>query len=138
MYKLSLKACVVSDCVSYAVASMILSLLSLNQAQELDIDHILNVELFLCTTLIAGLMYFASRIPLESRAADILLNLSIVAAVILGVGGGLFEWFPWTPFFVAEVVVILVAVFAATYGFMLWNEHQIAKKINQKIQGGKK
>lgn len=137
MYKLSLKACAISDCVSYTAASMILSLLSLSPAHGPDINLHFNLELFLCTTLIAVFMFPTSRIPVESRAADILIKLSIVAAVILGVGGGLFKWFPWTPFYVAEVVCILMVVFVFTYGLLLWNELQIAKKINQKIKEGK-
>jgi hypothetical protein len=63
-----------------------------------------------------------------------LLLLADVAIVILGVGGLLFQWFPWEWKYVLQVMVILVIVFFVTHYILLWQNKETARKINEIIK----
>ncbi len=134
MNKISVKECVFIDCISFTVVTVLLSTLWFiaDRTAFLESRHLL--ELFCCTTLISILMYFTSKIPLESQLFATSLLLLDVAVVILGIGGGIFQWFPWEGKSVLQIIVILVTVFFVTHLIMVWQSRDTAKKINQKIK----
>ena len=133
MKKLSFKDCVLIDCISFTVVTVLLAALSLLGTPNMSISLRELLELFFCTTLIAVLMYFTSKLPLESFVIATAVDFADVAAVILGVGGLVFHWFPWRWQYVLQVVLILTAVFLITWAVMIYQSRDTAKKINQII-----
>lgn len=134
MDKLSLKECILIDCISFTVVTILISALWCVGNMTLLLESSDLLELFSCTTFISILMYFTSRIPLESQLFSTLLLLADVAAVILGVGGLVFQWFPWEWQYVLQVVVILIIVFFITHYILLWQNKETARKINEIIR----
>lgn len=134
MNNLKFKDCVVCNCISYTVLTIILSLLAFNPDLMEKMTHIYTLKLFLCTTLISIFVYLTSRLPIESQPLYMLLQLLSVATVVLGIGGGLLHIFPWERNIVLEVIAVLIAVYFITYGIMVWHSNVIANKINKKLQ----
>jgi hypothetical protein len=134
MDKLSLKECILIDCISFTVVTILISILWFITDATLYLENRYLLELFCCTTLISIFMYFTSRIPIESQLLAMLLLLADVAIVILGVGGLLFQWFPWEWKYVLQVMVILVIVFFVTHYILLWQNKETARKINEIIK----
>jgi phage shock protein PspC (stress-responsive transcriptional regulator) len=134
MKKKSIKTFILTDCISFTLVVLILSAIGLIQDVMMDIDNLVLIQLFICTTLIAILMYFTENIPVESQITASFIQFADTALVILGVGGGLFKWFPWKPTVVGEVLVILTVVFIITTMIITWQNHQLAHTINEKIK----
>ena len=91
---LSAVECVLITCVSFTAVSLLLSLISAISGNFMALSDRSILELLTCTGLIGLIMFFTSKLPLRSAPAQILVELAVVAAVILGVGGGEFGWFP--------------------------------------------
>ena len=127
--KLTVMECMAIDCVSYTVVSLTLSVLDAF-AGGMTIYYGNILELFCCTTVICAGMYGIGLIPLRSGRTRILLQLLDVAAVILGIGGGVFAWFPWTWDVVLFVVCIFVFVYFITYGVILLQNKLVSDRIN--------
>lgn len=134
MDKLSLKECILIDCISFTVVTILISTLWFIGDTTILLENRYLLELFSCTTLISILMYFTSKIPLESQLLSMLLLLADVAAVILGAGGLVYRWFPWEWQYVLQVVIILIIVFFITHYILLWQNKETAKKINEIIK----
>lgn len=131
MKKLSFKDCILIDCISFTVVTVLLATLSLAGTPTMSISLRELLELFFCTTLIATLMYFTSKLPLDSFVIATVVDFADVAVVILGVGGLVFHWFPWHWQYVLQVVLILTAVFLITWAVMIYQSRDTAKKINR-------
>lgn len=129
-----LKESVLILCISYTSASVLISLLAFNPKLTMIINNITYLQLFVCNMLISLLIYFTSKIPVESQLAETLIQFLDVAVVIYGVGGGIFKWMPWKLMYIAEVFIILAVVFLVTYGIMLWQNREVARAINKKIE----
>lgn len=129
-----LKESVLILCISYTSASVLISLLAFNPKLTMIINNITFLQLFVCNMLISLLMYFTSKIPVESQVTEMLIQFLDVAVVIYGVGGGIFKWMPWKLMYIAEVFIILAVVFLVTYGIMLWQNREVARAINKKIE----
>lgn len=129
-----LKESVLVLCISYTSASVLISLLAFNPKLTMIINNITYLQLFVCNMLISLLMYFTSKIPVESQVTEMLIQFLDVAVVIYGVGGGIFKWMPWKLMYIAEVFIILAVVFLVTYGIMLWQNREVARAINKKIE----
>lgn len=134
MKKFSVKTCIVIDCVSFSAVTAILSALSLIFDDGEFFTPKFLLELLASTTAIATLMFFTSRLKIESRMMADLLGLFEVAAVILCMGGGLFHWFPWSLAQVAVTVSICTAVYFITRAVIILQVRDTAQKINQKIK----
>ena len=134
MDRISIKECVLIDCISFTVVTILVSTLWFIADTTILLENRYLLELFCCTTLISILMYFTSKIPVESQILAMMLLLFDVAAVILGVGGGIFRWFPWEWKYVLQIIVILVIVFFVTHLVMIWQSRDTAKKINRIIK----
>lgn len=133
-----LKESVLILCISYTSASVLISLLAFNPKLTMIINNITYLQLFVCNVLISLLIYFTSKIPIESQLIEMLIQFLDIAAVIYGVGGGIFKWMPWKLLYVIEVFIILAVVFLVTYGIMIWQNREIARAINKKIEERKK
>ncbi len=86
--------CLLIDCVSFTVSIVLVALLSLLFSEEIYTAESI-LQNFLCTSLISVLIYFTSRLPIESEILNSLITLLDVAAVMLFGGMGVFRWFPW-------------------------------------------
>ena len=126
---LKITECILIDCVSYTVVSVILALLSM-PGKVMALEYRTMLELFFCTTLICAIMYGIGKLPLQSTLLEAFLQLLDVAVVILGVGGGLFHWFPWKGEAIWIVVCVFVATYFVTYGVMLLQNKVASDKIN--------
>ena len=134
MDKLTVKTCVLIDCISFTTVMVILSCLSFHANLMTDFTNVFALELFGCTTAISILIFFTSRIRFRSTMAAELAKLLDVAICVLGLGGGVFGWFPWERMYLLEVCLVFVAVFIVTYTVLLWQTSNTAHKINQKIK----
>lgn len=134
MDKLSLKECILIDCISFTVVTILISVLWFITDTTIYLENRYLLELFCCTTLISIFMYFTSKIPIESQILAMLLLLTDVAVIILGFGGLVFHWFPWEWKYVWQVIVILIVVFFVTHYILLWQNKETARKINEIIK----
>lgn len=133
-----LKNCILITCVSYTVTSTLLSLLAFISGLTMEMANVEYLQIFACCIVISILIHFSSKLPVESEWAETLIAFLAVALVIYGMGGGIFKWFAWELKYIIEVFIILVLVFLATNGFMLWQSNETAKAINKKIEERKK
>lgn len=134
MNKKTAKNCISCNCISFTVVAVILSVLAYIPDMTMEITHVTYLQLFGCTTLIAFLMYFTSKIQVESQIVASLISIFNIAIVVFGVGGGIFRWFPWELKYIAEVAIILILVFIVTNYMMIWQNNELAKSINEKIK----
>lgn len=136
MVRMSVKDCILINCTSFTVITIMLSVLSLisdKLTPQLDYFQI-NIQMFICTTLIAFIMYFVSRIPIESDLLSEFILLSIVGTVVLGLGGGVYKWFSWVWQDVLNVSINFIVVFIITKFVVFWQNKELSKKINKKIK----
>lgn len=138
MNKKTVKDCISCNCISFTAVAVILSALAYIPDMTMEITHVTYLQLFGCTTLIACLMYFTSKIQVESQTIASLIPIFNIAIVVFGVGGGIFRWFPWEVKYITEVAVILTLVFIVTNYMMIWQNNEIAKAINEKIKAREK
>jgi hypothetical protein len=131
MKKKSIKTYILTDCISFTFSVIIIAVIGLMQDVMMSIDNVVLLQLFTCTTLIAILMYFTESIPVESQLAATFIHFVDTALVILGVGGGIFKWFPWKAVYVGEVVAILTVVFIMTTLIITWQNYHLANSINE-------
>lgn len=134
MWPFRVKDCILVDCISFTAATMLVSLLSVFSEEQLIVDYYkYNIQMFVCTTLISVLIYFSSKIKIESQIICDAIALFIVGLVIIGVGGGIFQWFSFKKELI-QVIAIFVTVYLITNFMMLWQNNELSKKINKKIK----
>ncbi|WP_102048731.1 DUF3021 family protein [Pygmaiobacter massiliensis] len=121
------------DCVSYTVVSLILAFLSFFDL-VMGLNPRVLFQLFAVTTLICFLMYLTSFLPIESPWAEMLVSLADVGVVVLGVGGGIFRWFPWQAKYIWMVSGVFVIVYFITYGIILLQNKIASDQINRILQ----
>lgn len=121
------------DCVSYTVVSLILAFLSFFDL-VMGINPRVLFQLFAVTTLICFLMYLTSFLPIESPWAEVFVSLADVGVVVLGVGGGIFRWFPWQAKYIWMVSGVFVIVYFITYGIILLQNKIASDQINRILQ----
>lgn len=121
------------DCVSYTVVSLILAFLSFFDL-VMGLNPRVLFQLFAVTTLICFLMYLTSFLPIESPWAEMLVSLADVGVVVLGVGGGIFRWFPWQAKHIWMVSGVFVIVYFITYGIILLQNKIASDQINRILQ----
>ena len=121
------------DCVSYTVVSLILAFLSFFDL-VMGLNPRVLFQLFAVTTLICFLMYLTSFLPIESPWAEMLVSLADVGVVVLGVGGGIFRWFPWQAQYIWMVSGVFVIVYFITYGIILLQNKIASDQINRILQ----
>lgn len=133
MMKKSVKDCVFLNCAGYTAAAVICSILCYIPGKLMNADYRFYLELFVCSTLICTLLYYISRLPIESVAFTNLISIFVDFAVIVGVGGGVFHWFSWKAETIILAAAIIVAVFAITTWAVIERDRELARKINEKI-----
>ena len=125
--------CLLIDCVSFTVSIVLVALLSLLFSEEIYTAKSI-LQNFVCTSLISVLIYFSSRLPIESEILSSLITLLDVAAVMLFLGMGIFRWFPWEIRSLLLFIGVFVTVFFVTYAVMLLENKISSDRINQAIR----
>lgn len=136
MWSFRVRDCILIDCISFTAATMLVSLLSIFSEQQSMLDYYkYNIQMFVCTTLISVLIYFSSKIKIESQIICEAISLIIVGSVIIGIGGGIFKWFNFNlKKELIQVIVVFIMVYLITNFIMLWQNNELSKKINKKIK----
>lgn len=129
--KVRLKDAVMIDCISYTFVSALLSLLSFSPRMMGEVNKIFNLQLFLCTSLIATGIYIIAKFVTESEILFNLLNFVCIIAVILGLGGFVFKWFPMKLEYILEVCLVCLLAFVVTNLIVAWQYKSDDKKINR-------
>lgn len=125
---------VLIDCVSYTVLSLIMSSLSFATNLVMNATHFAYLSLFIVTSIISIFITLTSFIEIESYFIENLVIIAEVFLVVYGVGGGMFQWFPFQLFYIIEVGFIALIVCFVTRTVMEMNYRMIATKINQKLE----
>lgn len=129
---MKLKAYLISDCVAFTAV-----VLALNACYLAGISPVLQgwtlYELFAATTAMCLLMYLTDKLPVESPLLVIALHLADVAVVVLGLGCGVFHWFPWEPFYVLTSCIIFSVIYLLIHGITLFRNNRISRKINREL-----
>lgn len=131
--KLHYQQYIIIDCVSFTAITLILSLNDVITGTN-GMNPLFLLQLFGCCTLICLLMWLTDRWEKQRAIINMLVRLADVAVVILGVGGGVFHWFPWTVYDVVPVCVSFTIVFLVTYGIMLIQDKFVTQAINEYLK----
>lgn len=131
--KLRYQQYILVDCVSFTAITLILSL-SDAIGWSCGMGCVFLLQLFGCCTLICLLMWLTDHWEKQRVITDMLVRLADVAVVILGVGGGVFHWFPWTVHDIVPVCVAFTVVFLMTYVVMLIQDKFVTQAINEYLK----
>lgn len=126
------------DCISFTLVCAILSALAYIPGLVMDITHVFNLQLFCCTTAIGVLSYLTSMFPVKSPFLADLIILLDISAVIFGMGGGIFKWFPWKLKYIILTAFIIIIVYTITNGVIIRQNIKIANAINKKLKEAQK
>ncbi|MGN0550674.1 MAG: DUF3021 family protein [Acutalibacteraceae bacterium] len=118
------------DFTSFSIVSVILALSVYTQLGN-DFTAESELQLFLCTTIISVLTICIAQINRISWLLVILLQAISVEAVIIGIGGFVFSWFPITFEYVAIVTGICIVAYILTLLIWYFNRKAQANKINE-------
>ena len=134
----------ISYCISYTIASMILSALQYIYPVMTDINvWQFNIELSAVCLVIAVLMFFSDYLTDPSGEEKLTplgfaIGFADVAVPVLGMGGPLFKWFDLFSAQILFPLIIIAAVYLATLALFIINDKLTEKAINRKINERKK
>lgn len=125
--------CFIMDCISYTVAVLVLAGLSLVKIVQ-NMDVIVLLQLFVCTSIISIIMYAVSYVTKVSGWKAVVIGLIDGIVIVLAVGGGLLHWFPWKYQYVLMVLLIFIFTYLISYGIQFLDNRAATEKINQMIK----
>ena len=139
--KKKLKIYGTSCCMSYTLASIILSILnSFGDLITFSVWHE-NLQLFIVCLAIAVLMLITDLVILRNTDEDdginplqIFLGLVDVAIPVLGLGGPVFHWFDLFSVQILSPIIILVVVYFVIFALYYWGFRQTEKELNNMIR----
>ena len=123
------------NCVSFTVLVLIYTVLCVFGMSS--VNEIAILILLLMTTCIAAAIFFADKLPVNSAALRIVIDLAIIVAVVFGIGGPT-GFIPLEPGNVLVVMAMIIAVYFATFGVLIIKNKADADDINKKIKEWKK
>ena len=118
------------NCLSYTVASLMLSILSSFGVVQ-NMDYRILVQLFFCMTVFSLLATFINGFLVKSRWTRFLTGLVNGTVIVLAIGGGVFHWFPWKTHYVVLVLLTFLLSYVIVYGFQLLENKKAVDQINQ-------
>lgn len=131
--KKSIVACSVSCCASYTLASVLISLLNIN---EMNYNiWVINIELFFVCFVIALLMLISNAFLDYDNNIKItfLIGFAEVAVPVLVLGGPVFNWFDLFSPQIISPVLILSFVYIAIFILFYLHGKKVEREINKKI-----
>ncbi len=130
-----LKFYITMNCVSFTILVLIYTVLCVFGMSTVNEAAILI--LFLMTTCIAAAIFFTNKIPVNSAALRIVIDLAVIMAVVFGIGGPM-GFIPLETGYVLVVLAMVLAVYFATFAVLVIKNKADAEDINQKIHELKK
>ncbi len=118
------------NCVSFTVLVLIYTLLCLLGMSV--VNEMAILVLLLMTTCIAFIIFFTDKIPINSIALRMVIDLAVIMAVAFGIGGPI-GFIPLEWGYVPVVLAMILAVYFATYGVLIIKNKADAEDINKKI-----
>ena len=126
-----------SFCISYTIASMILSALNINSELIKENIWLTNIQLLIVCFTIAVLMLITDTLLCREEnlisLPNFLLGLADVAVPVLVMGGPVFHWFSLSTIYILIPIIILFVVYAATFALFYINAKLTEKELNRKI-----
>lgn len=128
----------ISCCISYTIASLILSVLNIGSTLMSDV-WLANVQLLLVCIVIAVLMLITDTIrdPEEPTSqvtpGYFLIGILDVAVPVIGMGGLLFKWFDVFTLQIIYPICILLVVYFAVFAIFYINKKITEKELNRRI-----
>lgn len=121
------------SCISFTfiiLVNVLLNLDSLNAVFSLKE----LAQLFICTSLIAILMYFTDKLNIKTRPVSMLVDILDICAVIYIVGMGLFEMFNPSIQNIIINLMVIVSVYFLTFAVMAFDDRNAVRFINKKLE----
>ena len=103
------------NCVSFTVLVLIYTVLCVFGMSS--VNEIAILILLLMTTCIAAAIFFADKLPVNSAALRIVIDLAIIVAVVFGIGGPT-GFIPLEPGNVLVVMAMIIAVYRFFHSFI--------------------
>lgn len=129
----------ISCCISYTVASLILSALNIGSTLMESNVWLSNLQLLLVCLVIAVLMLITDTIrDPEGPTSQVtpgyfLVGILDVAVPVLGMGGFLFGWFDVFTVQIIYPICILLVVYFAVFAMFYINKKNTEKELNRRI-----
>lgn len=121
------------SCISFTFIILINVLLNLDSLNaEFSFKEL--AQLFICTSLIAILMYFTDKLNIKTRPVSMLVDLLDICAVMYIVGMGLFKMFAPSLQNVIINLVVIVSVYFLTFAVMVFDDRNAVRFINKKLE----
>ncbi len=121
------------SCISFTFIILINVLLKLNSLNAVFSLKEL-AQLFICTSLIAMLMYFTDKLNIKTRPISMLVDILDICAVMYIVGMGMFEMFDPSIQNIIINLVVIVAVYFLTFVVMVFDDRNAVRFINKKLE----
>lgn len=121
------------SCISFTFIILINVLLNLDSLNaEFSFKEL--AQLFICTSLIAILMYFTDKLNIKTRPVSMLVDILDICAVMYIVGMGLFKMFAPSLQNVIINLVIIIAVYFLTFAVMVFDDRNAVRFINKELE----
>lgn len=121
------------SCISFTFIILINVLLNLDSLNAVfSIKEL--AQLFICTSLIAILMYFTDKLNIKTRPVSMLVDILDICAVMYIVGMGLFKMFAPSLQNMIINLVVIVAVYLLTFVVMVFDDRNAVRFINKKLE----
>lgn len=121
------------SCISFTFIILINVLLNLDSLNAVFSFKEL-AQLFICTSLIAILMYFTDKFNIKTRPVSMLVDILDICAVMYIVGMGLFKMFAPSLQNVIINLVVIVSVYFLTFAVMVFDDRNAVRFINKKLE----
>ena len=121
------------SCISFTFIILINVLLNLDSLNAVFSFKEL-AQLFICTSLIAILMYFTDKLNIKTRPISMLVDILDICAVMYIVGMGLFKMFAPSLQNVIINLVVIVSVYFLTFVVMVFDDRNAVRFINKKLE----
>ncbi|MDE6148970.1 MAG: hypothetical protein K2F81_02600 [Ruminococcus sp.] len=122
------------SCISFTFVLLVDILLNLDSLNNVNITFSELMQLFVCTSLIALLMFFTDKLDVKTIPGFMLVDILDICAVMYIFGMGLFRFI--TPSWENVLVTfgIIVAVYFLTFAVMVFDDRNAVRFINNKLE----
>lgn len=122
------------NCVSFTILMLIYTILCLFGLSTVNAAAVLI--LLVMTTCIAVLIFFTDKLPVNSLALRMFIDIAAIVAVVFVIGG-LSGFIPLEPAYVLIVLAMILVVYFVTFGVLVIKNKADAEDINKKISAMK-
>ncbi|OEH84157.1 hypothetical protein BHU72_12175 [Desulfuribacillus stibiiarsenatis] len=127
-----LKKRIIETCISFTSVLLIYSLLG-EIGITLKVQNYTVFQLFGISAVIAMVMFFTDQIPFKTVYTWIAVSIADIFVVVFVLGGLIFQMFPFTPFILLVVSMMIIVVYFVVFGVMVIKNQVDAHSINKKL-----